>query len=256
MVAACGLCFPNQGSNPRPPALGARCLSQWATREALPFSPQSPRCPLRKDLLLLDDKEQISEGARCQVPEYLMRCGFDDRSWLFPAKWKPGHSFFQRLCRLCDAQALSILPSALVTLLASGSLAFGSQGGCLSSRSQAFTPQRPKMENGSRLLGSLSIRQGPVFSLLWSEAASCGQVVGGWTGRQAVCPVSFGHFCHHLHVVIESDCLDRSWRCPASWRLSALLPAVTSHPPIRDWLWGLHEALRCRQKDLSARYNI
>ena len=40
-------------------------------------------------------------------------------------------SFFQRLCRLCEAQAVSIFPSALVTLLASGSLAFGSQGGCL-----------------------------------------------------------------------------------------------------------------------------
>lgn len=82
-------------------------------------------------------------------------------------------------------------------------------------------------------------------------------MVRSWgAGGQAVGPVSCGHFCHHQHVVIESGCLDRSWRCPASRRLSALLPAVTSHPPIRDWLWGLHEALRCRQKDLSARYNI
>ena len=120
------------------------------------------------------------------------------------------------------------------------------------SRFHATASKDGKRKSPSRL----SIRQGPVFSLLWSEAASCGQVVGGWTGRQAVCPVSFGHFCHHLHVVSESDCLDRSWRCPASRRLSALLPAVTSHPPIRDWLWGLHEALRCRQKELSARYNI
>lgn len=86
LVAACGMCFPHQGSNPGLSALGAQRLSQWATREAPPFSPQSPRFPLRKELLLLDDKEQISEGARCQVPEYLMRCGFDDRSWLFPAK--------------------------------------------------------------------------------------------------------------------------------------------------------------------------
>ena len=33
LVAACGLYFPEQGSNPGPPALGAWSLSHWTTRE-------------------------------------------------------------------------------------------------------------------------------------------------------------------------------------------------------------------------------
>ena len=33
LVAACGIYFPDQGSNPRPPALGAWSLSHWTTRE-------------------------------------------------------------------------------------------------------------------------------------------------------------------------------------------------------------------------------
>lgn len=42
--------------------------------------------------------------------------------------------------------------------------------------------------------------------------------------------------------------MDRSWR----WsRLSALLPAVTSNPPTRDWLWGLREASHCTGKRTS-----
>lgn len=67
-------------------------------------------------------------------------------------------------------------------MLASGSVAFGSQGGCLSSCNHAFTPQHPKKKHGSCVPGSLFISWGPVFSPLWS---------GGWTGRQcALCPVA------------------------------------------------------------------
>ena len=37
LVAACGIYFPDQGSNPGPPALGAWSLSHWTTRE-VPYS--------------------------------------------------------------------------------------------------------------------------------------------------------------------------------------------------------------------------
>ena len=34
LVAACGIQFPDQGSNPSPFALGARSVGHWSTREA------------------------------------------------------------------------------------------------------------------------------------------------------------------------------------------------------------------------------
>ena len=80
-----------------------------------------------------------------------------------------------------DSARPKLFPSFRLPLspcLASGSVAFGSQGGCLSSRKHTFTPQHPKIKNGSCVLGSLFFRWGPVFSPLWSEAASCGQGAG------------------------------------------------------------------------------
>ena len=35
VVAVCGILFPDQQWNPGPPALGARSLSPWTTREVL-----------------------------------------------------------------------------------------------------------------------------------------------------------------------------------------------------------------------------
>ena len=40
----CGIWFPDQGSNPRPPALGMKSLSHWTTREVPRELSNSSRC--------------------------------------------------------------------------------------------------------------------------------------------------------------------------------------------------------------------
>ena len=91
---ACGIYFPDQGWNPAPPALGARRLGHWTTREVRPSSILTWRLPLNFFQKLLN-MESPKRKWKYDEKKWHLQDGWIGASHIIPPPME--HRFWQSL---------------------------------------------------------------------------------------------------------------------------------------------------------------